>query len=232
MPSPQQPPAGTMRGTLLVLAVPIASIAALGVWAVLDWQALPAGFPVHWGVDGADRWVTTTPRSVSMFLALHALACLLFALSAWGVLYRSRLAATSGEHAPSDSVIRQRAVRLLLVVEYLIAYPAWLALLILPAIAVWIWAAGLFGAVIVLTASLIQAGLHRARAMRTSGRTRHGDRSEDRYWRWGVFYINRADPAFLIEKRVGIGYTLNLGHPLSWVLLCLLVVIPLLGRLL
>ncbi len=232
MPSPQPQAADTMRGTLLAMAVPIASIAALGVWAILDWQALPPAFAVDWGVNGADRWVATTPRSVAMFLSSHALVCLLFALSAWGVQYRSRLAATSGEHAPSESVIRQRAVRLLLVVEYFIAYPAWLALLMLPDMAVWVWAAGLFGAVVVLTTSLIQAGLRRARTARTSGRMQRADRSEDRYWRWGLFYINRADPAFLVEKRIGIGYALNFGHPLSWVLLCILVVIPLLGRLL
>ncbi len=230
--SPPSAPAETMRGTLLAMAAPIASLVALGLWAVLDWSALPGAFPVHWGVNGADGWVATSPRSIAVFLALHAVVCLLFALIAWGVLYRSRLAAPSGARAPSESVIRQRAVRLLLVVEYFIAFPAWMGLMRLPVIATWIWALGLLGTVIVLTMSLIQAGLHRARLVRASGWASRADRSDDRYRRLGRFYINRADPAFLIERPFGIGYTLNLGHPLSWALVGILVIIPLLGWLL
>jgi uncharacterized membrane protein len=33
-----------------------------------------------------------------------------------------------------------------------------------------------------------------------------------------MFYVNRNDPAFFVEKRFGLGYTLNFGHPLSWAL--------------
>jgi uncharacterized membrane protein len=55
---------------------------------------------------------------------------------------------------------------------------------------------------------------------------------DDRYWRWGLIYFNRADPAFLVEKRFGIGYTLNFAHPFAWALLTLFVAIPLIGRLL
>jgi len=44
-----------------------------------------------------------------------------------------------------------------------------------------------------------------------------GDRTLDAHWRWGQLYVNRADPAFFVEKRFGIGYTLNFGHPLWWV---------------
>jgi uncharacterized membrane protein len=39
-----------------------------------------------------------------------------------------------------------------------------------------------------------------------------GDRTPDACWRWGLFYVNPADPSILIEKRFGIGYTLNFGN--------------------
>lgn len=54
-----------------------------------------------------------------------------------------------------------------------------------------------------------------------------GDRTPDRYWKAGMFYINPDDPAIMVEARFGIGYTLNLGQPLSWVILVLLVGAPL-----
>jgi uncharacterized membrane protein len=30
---------------------------------------------------------------------------------------------------------------------------------------------------------------------------------------WGVFYVNRNDPSIMVEKRFGIGYTMNYGNP-------------------
>jgi uncharacterized membrane protein len=50
-----------------------------------------------------------------------------------------------------------------------------------------------------------------------------GDRTSDKYWKLGLIYINRNDPALFVEKRFGIAYTLNFGHPGAWVFLALLV---------
>jgi uncharacterized membrane protein len=47
---------------------------------------------------------------------------------------------------------------------------------------------------------------------------RRDDRTPDRGWKKD-YYINRADPALFVEKRVGIGYTPNFGNPWSWVVL-------------
>ncbi len=49
-----------------------------------------------------------------------------------------------------------------------------------------------------------------------------GDRTPDQCWRAGMFYVNRTDPAVLVEKRFGIGYTLNFGRPAAWLLLGLI----------
>jgi transposase InsO family protein len=49
---------------------------------------------------------------------------------------------------------------------------------------------------------------------------RRDDGTPDRCWKNdGVYYVNRADPALFVEKRVGIGYTPNFGNPWSWVVL-------------
>ena len=46
-----------------------------------------------------------------------------------------------------------------------------------------------------------------------------GDRTPDACWKWGMFYINPNDPALFVEKRFGIGYTVNLGNRWSWIFL-------------
>jgi uncharacterized membrane protein len=39
------------------------------------------------------------------------------------------------------------------------------------------------------------------------------DRTDDRYWKLGAIYANRSDPAIFVERRFGIGWTLNFGNP-------------------
>jgi uncharacterized membrane protein len=38
----------------------------------------------------------------------------------------------------------------------------------------------------------------------------------DDRWRWGLFYVDRADPALFVQSRCGAGYTLNYGRMLAW----------------
>ena len=46
-----------------------------------------------------------------------------------------------------------------------------------------------------------------------------GDRE---HWRWGVLYVNPEDPDVFVPQRVGTGVTINLGRPLGWLLLALI----------
>jgi len=46
-------------------------------------------------------------------------------------------------------------------------------------------------------------------------------------WKWGVFYFNKKDPRFIVHKQVeALGWTFNFAHPVSFVVLALLVIIP------
>ena len=46
-----------------------------------------------------------------------------------------------------------------------------------------------------------------------------GDRTPDECWKGGLIYYNPADPAVWVEKRFGIGWTLNFGSPRAWLIL-------------
>jgi uncharacterized membrane protein len=46
-----------------------------------------------------------------------------------------------------------------------------------------------------------------------------GNRDEDRFWKFGIFYYNPDDAALFVEKRFGIGWTCNFARPVAWVLL-------------
>jgi uncharacterized membrane protein len=46
-----------------------------------------------------------------------------------------------------------------------------------------------------------------------------GDGIPDRCWKLGLFYYNPEDPAIIVEKRFGMGQSLNFGNPWAWVFL-------------
>ena len=53
-------------------------------------------------------------------------------------------------------------------------------------------------------------------------------KNDDDKWIWGMFYYNKNDPAWMVEKRVGIGYTINFANKkasISLVLFILLIII-------
>ncbi|MGI5486908.1 DUF1648 domain-containing protein [Microtetraspora malaysiensis] len=55
-------------------------------------------------------------------------------------------------------------------------------------------------------------------------------RDDDRHWFLaGTVYMNRRDPAILLHARIGASWTLNLGHPVTWILLAVLAVAGLLA---
>jgi hypothetical protein len=49
------------------------------------------------------------------------------------------------------------------------------------------------------------------------------DGTPDECWKLGQIYYNPNDPALLVEKRFGVGYTINFGNRASWLLIGLLV---------
>jgi uncharacterized membrane protein len=48
--------------------------------------------------------------------------------------------------------------------------------------------------------------------------------SPDKCWKSGIFYVNPDDPAIFVQKRYGIGYTLNFGNRASWVVVALILI--------
>lgn len=224
-----KPPATS--AILAVLGLPIASLAALGAWASIHWHQLPSRLAVHWAFAGPDRWVSTTPAHVATLLVVHALVSALLALATLGVLHGSRRIATAGDAAIRERRFRARVVSLLITAEYFSVFPVWAGLVGLASTAMTLWQLAFPAIILILLARLVLAGQGGTRGLARAN-SPVGDRTDDRYWTWGILYFNRADPAFLVEKRFGVGYTFNFAHPFAWALLALIVAIALIGRLL
>ena len=55
--------------------------------------------------------------------------------------------------------------------------------------------------------------------------------ADNTHWVLGVFYVNRDDPSFFVEKRFGMGYTINLGNPtaIAFIAVFLIILVTILG---
>jgi uncharacterized membrane protein len=215
-------------GGLLVALLPFVVLIGLGLWAVPHVDRLPDRLPVHWGVEGPNRWVITSPRAIIELLALHAFVCLLLIASALGVLHWSRRVSVSGPSGAAERQFLSRAVLLVLSAEYFSVLPPAFTLLQAPAFAMKVWSAALLVTMAAFVISLMRAGQGGARQTRMVGNP-IGDRTADARWIGGLFYFNPTDLTLLVEKRMGIGWTLNFGNPWSWLPLIGIAIIVVIG---
>ncbi|XEC95134.1 DUF1648 domain-containing protein [Paenibacillus tarimensis] len=49
---------------------------------------------------------------------------------------------------------------------------------------------------------------------------------QDQYWKLGIVYFNPGDPALFVEKRFGVGWTINMARPLAWIILLAIIAVP------
>lgn len=190
-------------------AVPwLVGMLAVGVLAVVvgvvRLDALPDPYPAHFGPAGdPDRFTDRSPGSVLMPTVVGQLA----GLAVFATLLVLR---TSG---PRRLVVPLSVMGFVVgggiagisVVQYLsedAVPPGW---------TFWLLVAGLLATTVWVVVASVRAG-----------RESEADRTG---WRWGgLVYANPDDPDIFVTKRLGTGTTLNLGRPLGWLVLALLLV--------
>jgi uncharacterized membrane protein len=79
-----------------------------------------------------------------------------------------------------------------------------------------------------LTFWMFRVGQGGQRAVAPAARQEvHGDATPDRAWKvGGLWYFNPGDQAIWVEKRFGLGYTLNFGNWRAWLLIIVMVLVP------
>ena len=216
-----------MPGGIFAVLVPFAILAAAAVYLYLNWDLIPQRFPVHWDVLGApDRWADRTWQSVLAPLLLGAVHAGFMLLIAFGILRaspRGRVAANAAANTQFRRVTLQFLVAavwgMTLTLAAVALAPRSHSLETLPLLLL----LGLFALAIPFLVRLVLIG----RSFRTGG-----DGTPDACWKLGFLYINPADPAIFVEKRLGIGYTCNFGNQTAWVFLGLIVLFSLIPVLL
>jgi uncharacterized membrane protein len=179
------------------------------MYVAARWHAVPERFPVHWDLAGrANGWGT---RSIAGVFAPAMVSTAICLIMLW-VTRRIRRTA----RVPPGHVALRLGTLVVLAISYVTAVIAAAATITMPFSRA-DSSNGLFaiaaGAVIVTLTAFLTAA---RRALRSDGSP--GGPPDDG-WKWGLIYDNPADPSLWVPKRVGIGWTINLGHPWGWPML-------------
>jgi Family of unknown function (DUF5808)/Protein of unknown function (DUF1648) len=233
-----------LPGGWTLQAGPFAALAGAALYLRSRWAQLPERFPIHWGFDGQPNgWANRSPAGVFGPLLIAAVVAGSMALFG-SLMRRDRNARGAEAGAAAERRFRRAVLWSLLATEYLLVLVS-IQVSLLP-----LAAAGTGGAVgppriapfvalillFVVTVTIVLARIGRGariEAARDGAARRHpgggspGLGTSASSWKAGVFYVNPDDPALFVQKRFGIGYTLNFGHPLSWLIFGLSILAPL-----
>lgn len=203
-------------------AVCVVSTIAFGV---SSYGSIPDPYPAHTGLFGVpDRWAPKTPVEVFFSPVMAAAILLLVGGVSWWLPRRPERGLADGD---ADTAAARRAVH----VHTTRVVLSWIALVEgvgTGALAVLTWtgrwgaplatALGLMliAAMVAVLVPILRAVpvLREIDALMRPGLDRESP-DDDRYWKFGLVYINRDDPAILVPYRAGLGMTLNMGHPVG-----------------
>jgi uncharacterized membrane protein len=215
-----------------VFLLPILITAGIIGYTILKYDVLPDQIPTHWGINGEpDAFTAKTPVSaVSRPVFLLVMQIMILAIHSATKSSGVKLSAT----ARQASRVRQLMLR---------KYTSWLLFLVSLAVTVLfsffqlnMIHPDLFDQSIMVASPMIFLAATLAGTVFYAFRVGRCDKvaveladesvadyDEDAHWIGGILYFNRNDPSIFVEKRFGVGWTLNFGNPIGY----LIVLIPL-----
>ncbi|RHW34759.1 DUF1648 domain-containing protein [Lysinibacillus yapensis] len=218
----------------VVFLLPIVSTVGLMVYTLMNYDVLPQQIPTHWGPSGeADAFKEKSYFSAiqltlillilqTMFLGIH------IATKKSGI----KLSAT-GLQASRNRQLGLRKYSswfmffVVLAVTMLMSYLQ--LTMIHPQLSEGL--AKLLIPIVFLIAVLIGTLIFAVKVGRSDKETfevvgeRIRDIDDDQYWKGGLFYFNKNDPSIFVEKRFGVGWTINFANPIGYCIVFLPIIL-------
>lgn len=230
---------------IVQLVIVLISVAVIGFF----YNRIPNQFPIHWNSQNIpDRSVEKSPLSVMMMPAMQLLMIPVLAFSHYAFIKSKQKLLTNYPQITSyqskkfrrawsiNFLVTSIATQLLLTsTNFFSLFFAedmafgWMGLLI------GLFIFGIVGYSSFLTWKYGQGGEKLVFSEIDEPVEEVTEVDEEKYWKLGVFYYNPEDSSIFVEKRFGIGSTINLARWQSWaciaglVLFCIFIgVVPLL----
>jgi uncharacterized membrane protein len=216
-------------GGVLILVGPFV-IVALGALVVLaNWDAIPARIPTL--QRGSDRTVAKTATAVFQPFVFTGALLVAFTAQTQLLMRRTRQIAAGGPSLEAERRFKRRTALYSVAATYLMAtgptaFATWRVLgADGPTMAEAVWIAAVVGLSAIATIWMLRDGQGGQRKVPEAAAVT-GDATPDTAWKGGLLYFNPADSTVFVERRMGVGWSLNFGSVWAWVLLGLGVGLP------
>ncbi|MBS4192086.1 DUF1648 domain-containing protein [Bacillus sp. FJAT-49705] len=208
-----------------IYLLPIAVTFGVIGYTLLKYNMFPEQIPTHWGPDGKpDAFTVKNPFSVNALpLIMFTMQLMFLGINEMTRRSGIKLSATR----PDASRVRQLTLRkysswfMFLISVLITMLFSFLQLqMIYPDLAdgVVSMALPIIFLLIVMIGSIIFAVKVGNAGENVGFQSGSGvsDLDEDQYWKGGLFYFNKNDPSIFVEKRFGVGWTLNFANPIGY----------------
>jgi uncharacterized membrane protein len=199
--------------------IPLFIIAAITIYSIYKYPTMPKRIPIHWNFAGkADRFVDKSYMELTMSALMQTgLVLLLSAVSIFMLSSRTKLDQENIEES------RNQAIR-------------YLKRILISNFAMTLLIVGLFSEIslskingkeisavfniiflvliLITCASMTYYTVKYNKKFSLKGKNadQYSPEDDDNKWILGTIYYNPSDPAFLVEKRYGVGWTINFGN--------------------
>lgn len=198
----------------LLLLIPVAVSSVL---AAVYYPNMPETIATHFNAAGmADAWQTKSPGMLMFPITMQIVLAALFFLL--GMFMRKAPSAVKGSPgaAPGYGAFRR------FIIGWLIGFGLIIQVNFINIILLYaghsmdmvVWTI-VFFVLIIASVVILFAVFFRMRRRGPEGKVY----DDDKRWVLGMFYYNPSDPSVFVEKRTGIGQTLNFGHPAAWIII-------------
>ena len=213
-----------------IYIVPIVITLGLISYTIIQYENLPNLIPTHWGIDGQPDAFSekTIISAIALPLILLIMQGMMLAINEMTKKSGIKISATNRKRSRAQQLSFRKYTSWLLfaTTSFVTILLAFLQLAIIheeignPSI--------LFALPIgFLLLIFIMTGIYAFKVGQSGSRlevevvdeddvegiTNYDD---DQYWKLGIFYVNKNDPSIFVEKRFGVGWSINFGNPTGY----------------
>lgn len=199
-------------------------------YTVYQYDLLPDQIPTHWGPSGEpDAFTEKTPFTAVQMLLILLLLQLMFLGIQLGVKYSGIKLSAANLGASKNRQLTLRKSTSWFTFYTVLLITMMFSFLQLTTIHPELFNDSLlkillpFGTFILILAGTVYLFVKVGRSDKSSSELEEEkeimDVNDDRYWKAGLFYFNKNDPSIFVEKRFGVGWTINFANPIGYIIL-------------
>ena len=214
------------RNFMLLLVIPLITV----IITFLAYKNVPDPFPIHYNAEGiADSFVNKEGFKGFFYLVLFpvlfqaGMIILLALINKFAINGKVEINSGTLEEIKAQRKIFKRINSILL---FIIAIEITLMMAFTQFCTIFSWSVNIiyifFLPAILLTTIIFSAISYKigqgGKNLKVNKEAEEIYRDDDKNWILGNFYFNKKDPSIFVEKRVGIGWSVNLGSPVGLII--------------